>query len=176
MAPENITDRDWALWRAFALMGRRLASELDRGLMADAGISSAEFEILHALSLSDGGEARARELADMLSWEKSRLSHLVTRMVTRGFLERSQCETDLRGTWVTLAPAGREALDAALPGFVATLQSSFTSMVSDEDARTLTRTAIDVVEGMHADSCQTEIGAIAQASGLSAADAASRAR
>jgi len=175
MAPDNITDREWALWRAFALMGRRLSSELDRGLLADAGISSAEFEILHALSLADGGEVRARDLADMLSWEKSRLSHLVTRMVARRFLDRSQCETDLRGTWVTLAPAGRAALDAALPGFVATLRTYFTSVVSDEDARTLTRTAIDVVEGIHAEACQTELGAIAEASGLSAADAAPRA-
>lgn len=176
MEPDTITDREWALWRAFALMGRRLASELDRRLVADAGISSAEFEILHALSLADGGEARARDLADMLSWEKSRLSHLVTRMVSRGFLERSQCATDLRGTWVTLAPAGREALDAALPGFMSTLRSSFTSMVSDDDARTLTRTAIDVVEGLHSESCQSELGAIARASGLSGADATSRSR
>lgn len=154
MVPPGISERDWALWRAVGLMGRRLSAALEQSLQASAGISTAEFEVLLALRGAQGGNVRARDLADMLAWEKSRVSHLVTRMVARSFVERVQCDTDLRGTMIGLAPAGEAALESALPGYVATVRDEFASRLDGSDAETVTRVALDVARGLGVGSCE----------------------
>jgi DNA-binding MarR family transcriptional regulator len=61
---------------------------------------------------------RVLELARALRWEKSRLSHQLTRMGQRGLIERSNCTEDRRGAFVVLTDAGRSAVDAAAPKHV----------------------------------------------------------
>lgn len=163
MGPDGLSDREWALWRALSLMGRTVQAELERALQRDAGLSSAEFEVLYALSDAPERQARARELADMLAWEKSRVSHLVTRMTERGYVARAMCETDLRGTWVSLTPAGSDALTAALPGYVETLRTVLMARVSDAEASFLTQTALSVVGAIGPDVCVAERDRIAVA-------------
>jgi len=51
---------------------------------ADAGLSLGDFDVLVALSEAPGQRLRAFELAAVLEWEKSRLSHHVRRMEQRG--------------------------------------------------------------------------------------------
>ena len=45
---------------------------------------------------------RVLELARALGWEKSRLSHQLTRMQQRGLVERSNCSEDRRGAFVVV--------------------------------------------------------------------------
>lgn len=169
--PENVTapefsERDWALWRAFALMSRQLASTMEQRLRDDAGISSPDFEILHALSMQEGNRARSRDLGEMLSWKKSRISHQVKRMVERALVTRAECEADLRGTWVTLAPAGRAALDAALPGYRAQLHQSFTGLLNEADASHFAQSALKVIQATDPLTCKVEIDRIQRDVGL----------
>lgn len=164
-APE-LTPREWALWRAFTLMSRQLAGVVDQRLRSDAQISTADFEILHALESSEQHRARARDLADLLTWEKSRISHQVTRMVQRGLVARTECETDLRGTWVTIAPAGREALARALPGYQRELHERFTSNLDGAEAMEFVAMALKVIQATDPLTCQVEIARITRESGL----------
>ena len=53
----------------------------------------------------------------MLGWEKSRISHQVTRMVARALVRRVECDEDLRGSWVELDVAGRRAEQVAAQAF-----------------------------------------------------------
>lgn len=170
MDAAELTPREWALWRAFMLMSRQLTGIVDQRLRDEAQISTADFEILHALEGSAQHRARARDLADMLTWEKSRISHQVTRMVQRGLVTRTECETDMRGTWVSLAPAGREALERALPGYQEELQRRFTSMLDDGEATEFVATALKVIQATDPDTCQVEIARITRAAGLTAPD------
>jgi DNA-binding MarR family transcriptional regulator len=164
VAPDGISEREWALWRGVALMGRRLSAALERAVQDAAGISSAEFEVLNALSHSPDQQARARDLADMLSWEKSRVSHLVTRMTARALVTRGACETDMRGTWVVLAPAGSQALANALPAYVRTVRDGFTARIAADDATRLASVAVDVARDLGNGACSAELDAIAAAS------------
>jgi DNA-binding MarR family transcriptional regulator len=125
------------MWRGFVAMRRSLDRALEQRLQADAGISTADFDVLHALSRAEGHRLRAGALADALGWEKSRISHQVSRMAARGLLERAECPTDARGTWVLLAAPGADALATATCGYVEVLQQTFFAPLSAADKRML---------------------------------------
>jgi DNA-binding MarR family transcriptional regulator len=133
----GLDEADWTMWRGFVAMRRSLDRALEQRLQADAGISTADFDVLHALSRADGHRLRAGALADALGWEKSRISHQVSRMAARGLLERAECPTDARGTWVLLAAAGADALATATCGYVEVLQQTFFAPLSAADKRML---------------------------------------
>jgi DNA-binding MarR family transcriptional regulator len=61
---------------------------------------------------------RVLELARALGWEKSRLSHQLTRMQQRGLVERSNCSEDRRGAFVVLTERGRATVETAAPRHV----------------------------------------------------------
>ena len=48
-------------------------------------------------------------------------------MAERGLVERADCPTDLRGTWVVLTAAGADAFATASCGYVETLDRVFFS-------------------------------------------------
>jgi DNA-binding MarR family transcriptional regulator len=105
-------------WRAFLRMSRQLLDRLDHELQADAGIPHAYYEILVVLSESPERSRRMTDLADVLFSSRSRLSHAVDRLETLGWVERSACPTDRRGTVARLTDAGFTALAGASNGHV----------------------------------------------------------
>jgi DNA-binding MarR family transcriptional regulator len=133
----GLGEADWTVWRGFVAVRRSVDRALEQRLQADAGISTAEFDVLHALGRAEGHRLRAGALAESMGWEKSRISHQVSRMTARGLLERAECPTDARGTWVVLAPAGADALAAATCGYVDVLQQTFFAPLGAADKRAL---------------------------------------
>jgi len=67
------------------------------GTARDAGISQADFIVLGRLSEAPDRRLRTGELAELLAWEKSRVSHQLKRMVQRGLVTREECGDDARG-------------------------------------------------------------------------------
>lgn len=120
-----MSEEDWGLWRDFVAMHRHLARELDRQLQRDAAISQADFSVLLVLSDAPDRKLRTGELAELLAWEKSRVSHQVARMESRGLLERSECDTDGRGTWVCITDEGRRTLLGATREHAAAIRALF---------------------------------------------------
>lgn len=113
-----LTDREQQAWRAFLTMQDRLNARLNREMQDNSGLSSADFAVLVPLSEHPDGRMRVLELARGLRWEKSRLSHQLTRMQQRGLVERSNCSEDRRGAFIVLTDQGREAVEAAAPAHV----------------------------------------------------------
>jgi DNA-binding MarR family transcriptional regulator len=150
----EIADADWALWKGFQAMRRELDRALEQRLQADAGISGPDFEILLPLFRTRDNQLRARDLAELLGWEKSRISHQVTRMVTRGLLERRECPTDLRGTWVVLTPNGRRAVLSASRGNATELRRLFFDLLRPEEKAVLAAAAERVVDAVNPRSCE----------------------
>ena len=95
-------------------MRRQLDVTLERRLNADAGISTADFEILLALHEEPGHRLRAGRIADLIGWEKSRVSHQLTRMESRRLVAREECGDDARGVWLTITPEGTRSVVAAI--------------------------------------------------------------
>lgn len=145
---------DWAMWREVTAMRSSVERALEQRLQRDAGISGADFDVLHSLSLADGNRLRAGALAESLGWEKSRISHQVRRMAERGLVERADCPTDLRGTWVVLTSTGADAFATASCGYVETLDQVLFSRLDAEDKAQLHRAATAVVGGLLAPDAQ----------------------
>lgn len=123
--PTGGEDHDWATWDAFHDVWRRLDRALDQALQAQAGISVPEFEILIGLQRAPDHRSRVRDIAAAIGWEKSRVSHQVTRMVVRGLVDRADCATDGRGSWVSMTPDGRRAVLGGIRAHTAALERLF---------------------------------------------------
>jgi DNA-binding MarR family transcriptional regulator len=105
-------------WRGYLRMQSQLSARLNRQLQGDSDLSLADFDVLVALTDQPEDRLRVSELARVLQWEKSRLSHHVGRMERRGLVLRAECADDGRGAFVALTPEGRRAIEAAAPPHV----------------------------------------------------------
>ncbi len=150
----GVSEQDWQLWREFITMHRHLARELDRQLQRDAGISQADFSVLIRLSESNGQRLRTGELAELLAWEKSRVSHQVTRMESRDLLERSECAEDGRGTWVGLTEEGRRVLNAASSDHADAIRDLFFDQLHEDEKAALGTASRRILDRMAPEACE----------------------
>lgn len=132
-----LDDDEQRAWRAFLDMQARLNAQLNREMQAATGLSIADFSVLVSLSEHAGGRMRVLELARDLRWEKSRLSHQLSRMHQRGLIDRSNCDEDRRGAVVVLSVAGRDAVEAAAPLHVASVRRYLFDHLSADQVETL---------------------------------------
>ena len=109
-------------WRRYLRMQAELTARLARQLLTESDLSLADFEVLVNLTDVPEGRMRVTELAKLLQWEKSRLSHHFSRMEKRGLVVRENCPSDARGAFVVLTPEGRVTIEAAAPGHVETVR------------------------------------------------------
>lgn len=135
--PSGLDPSDWAVWRSFSRMRRGLERALEQRLQRDAGISTADFDVLRSLAEAEGRRLRAGALADSIDWEKSRISHQVRRMAERGLVERTECPTDARGTWVVLADRGVDAFAAGACGYTEVLRGAFFDVLEPQQKQML---------------------------------------
>lgn len=125
MAGRWLSKREERAWRALQFMQMRLDAELARQLASESGLSYPDYLVLVALTDLPDGRMRLFELADVLGWEKSRLSHHVGRMAERGFVRKEKCGSDRRGAHVVVTARGRREIKAAAPGHVAAVRRLF---------------------------------------------------
>jgi DNA-binding MarR family transcriptional regulator len=126
--------------------------------MQDAsGISIADFSVLAALSEHPDGQLRVLGLARALGWEKSRLSHQLTRMQQRGLIERANCNEDRRGAFVALTPAGRQTVEAAAPRHVDSVRRYLFDELTSEQVDALGAVARTVVDKLLATCSAAEV-------------------
>ncbi len=116
---------DAALWRDLVALLLSVGRALEARLQADAGVSVPDYDILSTLCATPAGRMRPRDLGIGLQWEKSRLSHQLRRMESRGLVERAVCSEDGRGALVAATAAGRAAYERARPGFAEELHTRF---------------------------------------------------
>lgn len=96
---------------------------MDTRLLTTEEISSADFSVLVQLSEADGGVVRMRELCEGLKWDRSRMSHQITRMEKRGLVTKLRCANDSRGIDVELTAHGRDVIERAAPDHVRMIRS-----------------------------------------------------
>jgi DNA-binding MarR family transcriptional regulator len=133
--------REQRAWRGYIAMQAQLNAELHRRMQAESGLSLADFDVLVALTDRTPERMRVLELAQALQWEKSRLSHHLSRMQRRGLIEREDCPDDARGAFVLLSAEGRRAIEAAAPPHVAAVRELVFDGLDDADVDALARIA-----------------------------------
>lgn len=150
---EQLSDQDWAVWRDFMTMSSQLARELDRRLQNDAAISHADYSVLLMLHQASGQHVRTGELAELLAWEKSRVSHQVARMEARDLVERTECDTDGRGTWISPTVEGRRVLAGAMPNHNRTIRELFFDVIPEEQRAAISEAAAKVLDTLSPEGC-----------------------
>jgi DNA-binding MarR family transcriptional regulator len=132
-----LTAREERLWRGWLKLNAELASRLHSELQEDAGLSMPDFEVLVHLTDNPEGRVRITELAGLLQWERSRVSHHVTRMEHRDLVARVECSEDRRGAFVVITRQGRAAIEEAAPGHVGAVRRLLFDALSEEEEAVL---------------------------------------
>jgi DNA-binding MarR family transcriptional regulator len=125
---------EWELWDSWTRAQRLLVRELDRGLQRACGISKAEFSVLVTLWQAPGRELRVGELAESLAWEKSRVSHQLTRMENRGFVARTESGAGGRRTRIGLTATGRRVVRGAIQEHAGNIRRYFLDVLTADQA------------------------------------------
>ncbi|MBM7503504.1 MarR family winged helix-turn-helix transcriptional regulator [Agromyces aurantiacus] len=133
----EVDDAEWALFDGFVAMHAELGRELDRRLQRDAGISQADYAVLLALFKAPERRLRPGTIGEHIGWEKSRVSHQLTRMASRGLVERVDCDTDGRGSLVVLTRDGRRALLRAVRDHALAIRALFLDVLEPEEKQAI---------------------------------------
>jgi len=100
-------------WRALATALIRVPRILEAELEDEHHLTTAEYFVLVNLSEEPAGALRMTDLAERGALSLSGMSRVVDRLVRQGFVERQKCESDARGSFAALTPAGLAKLQAA---------------------------------------------------------------
>lgn len=124
-ASPRLDDEQQGAWRDYLRAHSLLLATLDRRLRERTGCTIADYEVLVNVSEAPGRRIRQVDLGEAMHWEKSRLSHQLTRMEQRGFVRRRPSKVDARGTDVELTARGLRAIRAEAPGHAADVVELF---------------------------------------------------
>ncbi|MFI2374891.1 MarR family winged helix-turn-helix transcriptional regulator [Streptomyces sp. NPDC018964] len=120
------------LWSAFKRAHETVRARVIADTAEAAGLSEPDLTILVSLDKA-GGALRQSELATSLGWDRTRVSHQLTRMDKRGLVTRERAA----GVTVVLTDAGRQAVAAVHPGLEAAVRRHFTDKLSAREIETL---------------------------------------
>ncbi|MFE4535261.1 MarR family winged helix-turn-helix transcriptional regulator [Streptomyces scopuliridis] len=146
--PRWLTSQQKAAWDSFIRMQETLIGRLSRRVQADSDMSASDYIVLASLTERGGGRMRFLDLANLVEWEKSRMSHQVRRMAKRGLVAREECPDDGRGAFIVATPAGYKAIEDAAPMHVAHVRRLFIDALTQEELDTLARISSRVLEHM----------------------------
>jgi DNA-binding MarR family transcriptional regulator len=126
-APEELR-----IWRNFIETGERLRAVLASRLQSESDVTTGDYAVLLALSEATGKRLRSSDLALLIAWERSRLSHHLGRMESRGLIERQPCATDNRGSEVVLTERGMSLFRRASAPHLRAVQELFIDALTPE--------------------------------------------
>jgi DNA-binding MarR family transcriptional regulator len=153
-----LDDDEQKAWRSYLLMHRTLKAHLERHLQRDFGLSGSDFEILVNLSESESGRMRAFELSRETQWEKSRLSHHLTRMEKRGLIRKEAC--DSRYPEIAVTEEGLAAIKESARAQAALVRQFFVDVFGPDRLAVLGDVSDEIVDtiGKHCDTdCSLEV-------------------
>ncbi|MDX8050828.1 MarR family winged helix-turn-helix transcriptional regulator [Lentzea sp. BCCO 10_0798] len=135
--PRWLTSTEMDAWLNVTQLLMLLPTALDRQLRDDAGLPHAHYRILTMLSAERDGSMRMTQLARRAGTTTTRLSHAVSVLEERGWVERSACPTDKRGQVARLTSDGWNFLRSAAPGHVAEVRRLVFDHLTDDDVTRL---------------------------------------
>ena len=134
-----------ASWLAIVRMLTWLPWSIDQQLRRDSDLSMVEYQVLAALSNSEGWTVRMSALAQLTNASLSRLSHIVKRLEARGLVYREPDEADGRFTNAILTDNGFRAIATAAPAHVEHVRSIVIDVLTPEQLRLMGRAAERIV-------------------------------
>jgi DNA-binding MarR family transcriptional regulator len=117
-------------WAAFLDAQAALLRRLEAELVEEEDMTLAEFDVLIQLRLAPQGRLRMTELSERVRLSRSGLTRLVDRMALAGLVKRGRCDSDRRGTFAILTPAGSARLRRARPVHLRGIREHFGKRLS----------------------------------------------
>jgi DNA-binding MarR family transcriptional regulator len=134
------------MWRTYIEMSKHLGSHLQQHVQRDHELSAADFEVLVRLAESADRRMPIAQLAAATQWEKSRLSHQLTRMTQRGLVER--VDSDRRYPDVLLTDKGHAAINKAVPAHTEMVHALFIDVLGPERLASFAESCADVLRAL----------------------------
>jgi len=119
--PRWLSPAQQQAWLGLIAVVELLPGALDGQLQRDAGISHFEYMAMAMLSEARERTLRMTTLASRTNSTLPRLSHVITRLAAKGYVERVPCPEDKRATNAHLTDAGWDHIQTSAPGHVATV-------------------------------------------------------
>ncbi|MBY0010550.1 MarR family transcriptional regulator [Paenibacillus typhae] len=136
----ELNEDEMQIWNMWKGSFKRVFGRVVKEMSDHTGLSEGDFGVLDRLVQFGNGKLRQQELADSMDWDKSRLSHHLTRMEKRGLVLRKPSDTD-RGVQVMITSAGKSALAEALPIVSKAIRRHFLDLITDQDIESIARLA-----------------------------------
>lgn len=130
-----------AAWLSLVTLLELLPSALDSQLQNESGMTHFEFAVLSNLRFSPEQSQRMSALALATNATLPRLSHVVTRLESRGLVERLPDPDDRRATHARLTDTGRRELVRATPGHIAFVRRTVVDSLDRDQLGQLTAIA-----------------------------------
>ena len=141
-----LAPNELASWLSVVRLITRLPFAIDSQLRHDADLSMVEYMAMAMLGDAPDWTMRMSELAENTSTSLSRLSHLVKRLESRGYVRREPDPVDGRFTNAILLPAGRSKMESAAPAHVAYIRHLVVDNLSAERLRRLGQDAERILQ------------------------------
>jgi DNA-binding MarR family transcriptional regulator len=132
-ARQSPTRDELAVWREYVETAEAIRQALAAGLQATSGVSPGDYAVLLALSESEGHRLRSSVLAEKIGWERSRLSHHLGRMETRGLIRRRKPGHDSRGAEIELTDDGAQTFRASSAPHLRLVRQLFIDALTPQD-------------------------------------------
>lgn len=143
-----LSNEEWALWSSWTNAQRIVARAIEQRLQRECGVSKADFSVLMTLFRAPDSAISIGALVEALDWEKSRLSHQLTRMERRGHVQATSGPGGRR-TAIQLTESGRSTIQHAIAVHGESVRSCFLQKLSSKQAAAIGKWCEDVTS----DSC-----------------------
>lgn len=125
------------MWRTLLRAQATISRRLQADLLAAHGLALGSYDVLMHLGEAPGGRLRMNDLADRVLLSRSGLTRLVDRLQAQGLVVRQSCDSDARGLYAVLTPAGRARLAEATPTYRRAVRRYLLDRLDPEELRTL---------------------------------------
>jgi DNA-binding MarR family transcriptional regulator len=135
-------------WIAFHQLRVSLLPPLIKNLTQKCGVSEAEYQVLIGIYSSPEDGIRPTDLAEKIGWENGRLSHQLSRMESKGLVDRRECPVDARSCYIALSKNGRVKIDKTIPVHLKEVKRLFGEALSPDQLKALIEIADAVSKHM----------------------------
>ncbi|WP_159802495.1 MarR family winged helix-turn-helix transcriptional regulator [Arthrobacter zhaoguopingii] len=124
------TANELRAWRAFIETSEAAKQSVALRLQAESGLSTGDYAVMVALYDQPEHSMRSSQLAEAISWERSRLSHHLARMERRGLVSRHTAAGDKRGAEIRLTAEGAHSYRRASSPHLHAIRDIFAAPLS----------------------------------------------
>ncbi len=144
--PRWLTDEQQQAWRRLVTVLFKVPAAMEAQLQRDAGLTHMGYLVLSTLSERDDRRLAMSKLAKQATASLSRLSHVVARLETQGWVRRERDPEDGRVQIAVLTDEGYAKVVDAAPGHAEAVQQLIFDRLTPTQVRQLVKVCDSLLE------------------------------